>query len=120
MKANELILDKEKFKLDKIFWDGSENVSVDDLISWRWSKGRGFEFQCPSRVILIEDIKETGEKLIYVEKIKGAKNISSTVVRKQLNRINTTILFSAHGARKIASEQKAVDFLKLWAQFRGD
>lgn len=120
VKAKELILDKKKFKLDKIFWDGSENVSVDDLISWRWSKGRGFEFQCPSRVILIEDIKETGEKLIYVEKIKGAKNISSTVVRKQLNRVNTTILFRTHGAKKIASEKRAVDFLKLWPQFRGD
>ena len=90
------------------------------MISWRWSKGRGFEFECPVRVVRIEDVKETGEKIIYAEKAKRVRNISSVLVRKELSRVDTTILFRSHGAKKLASEKVAVEFLKLWPQFRGD
>ena len=120
VKAKASISDQGKFKLDKTAWDRACKFAVGDLISWRWSKGRGFEFECHVRVIQIEDVKETGEKIIYAEKAKGARNISSVLVRKELNRVNTTILFKSHGAKKLASEKVAVDFLKLWSQFRGD
>jgi len=120
VKAQKSISDKEKFKLDKTVWDSACKFSVGDMVSWRWFKGRGFEFECPVRIIHIENVKATGEKIIYAEKPKGARNISSSIVREKLTRINSTILYPSHGVRKISSEKVAVDFLKIWAQFRGD
>ena len=120
VKAKASITDQDKFKLDKTVWDTTCKFSIGDLVSWRWFKGRGFEFECPVRIIHVVDVRETGEKIIYAEKAKGARNISSTVVREKLSRVNSTILYASHGTRRIASENSAVGFLKLWPQFRGD
>ena len=108
-----------KNKLEKIECDELPPFKKNQTVIKRWSKGRGFEFESPAKVIDIVKVLDTGKYLVYLDQAKYSKNISSTQVNKLfLGKTRNFFFPSNHSHKEIKSEKIAKEFVQMWSQFR--
>lgn len=113
------VADPTTNKLDQGYAYKNFGIAPGDWVVWRADKGRGFEFECPGRVVHIEAVPRSSQVLLYTERPKRAKDISSSEVRETLPSAVKATTFSSFNPRLIVASETAANFLKLWAAFRG-
>jgi len=116
--ASSQISNTKNYKLSTLYWSNKPPFKKSDLVVCRWTKGRGFEFECPERVIDIIQVQNTKEYIIYSEQQKRVRNISSTQIKNSYSGSTSNILFKNDGTKKLISSKNTKDFLQLWSQFR--
>lgn len=116
VEAQKKIADHSRFKLKKAHWDNLPKHVEGDWVVYRWSKGRGSDFECPSRVIEIRPVPNGEGYLIYSEQPKFQRDISSTTIRKVFGAESK--LFFGTRDRLVRQKQLANDLMQLWSSFR--
>ena len=113
------IADPTVSKLNRIEYDEKPPFRKNQTLIIRWSKGRGFAFECPAKIVEIIKVLDTGKYIVYLDQPKNAKNISSTEVNKLFNgKIRNFCFSSQHQFKEIKSEKIAKEFVQMWSHFR--
>lgn len=110
------IADRSRFKLNKAHWDALPRHNEGEWVVYRHTEGRGFLFECPSRVIEIRPVANGEGYLIYTEQPKFQRNISSTSIRKVFGE-ESKLFFSA-SERVVRNKKLANELMQLWPCFR--
>jgi len=117
--ASSYISNPNLYKLSSSLSNIKPLFQVSDINIYRFKKGRGFEFECPTRVIDIVFVPATKEYIIYAEQQKRVKKITSSFINSNYKGSKASIFFkSGKDDRLIRSSKDAKEFLQLWSQFR--
>ena len=84
LKATKKISDAATHKLDAIHWESGnwKKLQPGERVIKRTSAGRGFVYEAPARIVLIQEIRAGA--LVYLERQKRLRNVTSAEVRKML------------------------------------
>lgn len=105
-------------KLDQIVYEERTNISEGDWLSQRWKNGRGFNFECPAKVIYIRPIKGRPGSIIYMAKPKNMKKVSSSVARSRIGEDAASLTYTSESDRLIRASNVDIKFRRLWGYFR--
>ncbi len=107
-----------RLKLDMSVMSSKAKVGRGDWIVWRWAKGRGYEFECPAKIIHLERVGKRNEVIVFAEKPKYTKNIGSPKVRNELESASEAFIYPRTGVRLVRSSEVDLKFRRLWSFFR--
>lgn len=115
------LTDKSSYTLDTIH-QAEQQFQKGDWLLQRLSNGRGFIFECPARIVHLEMFAGPSgqEQLVYVEKPKRQRDISSTVIRSSLKELVKKICFPANSNRQLKSAKDIAQIKRLWSAFRAE
>ncbi|MGV0952898.1 MAG: hypothetical protein ACOYBR_01160 [Fluviibacter sp.] len=107
-------------RLSRIHSDHAVQYEKGDWILNRQTVGRGFEFECPGRVVHIEPYEgnKGWEAIVYLDHPKRQSSISSTEIRKSHKELVEKLCYSHHRDRKIRSASDVANIKQLWCAFR--
>ena len=107
--------DKAKSKLVAIEFaaSGWRKLKLGDRFVQHYSKGRGFDFAPPSRIIHIEP--HGRDAMLYLEAPKRAGTVSSTAVRQALAAAASALTFRGEELRLVRKGATASAFTRCWA-----
>lgn len=103
-----------KARLEALEWVGTswKRLGCGQRIVQRYAKGRGFEFDPPARIVHIEPFD--GGAMVYLERPKRLRVVSSTAVRTRLKQGASALTFAGEGLRQIRSASTASAFSRIW------
>ncbi len=117
-KATKRISDEALHKLDAIHWDSAswKKLNEGERVIQRMTSGRGYVYDPPARIVFIHEIP-TGA-LVYLERQKRLKQVTSAQVRKVLGSISKDFTGAQTNLIAIRSSGAVAKFAKLWPSFK--
>lgn len=112
--AERAIADSRGSRLDPFDWNGSDwkRLVTGDRLVQRRGKGRGYEFEPPSRVIHIEPY--SGGAIVYLERQKRLRRVGSSRVHEAMATKASAFTYAGQNLRKVQSAAASIEFSKLW------
>ena len=113
------LADASRSRLDAIEIEGAEGKKLQpgDRLLHRWQVGRGFAFDAPARVVYLAPYK--GGTMVYLEKPKYLRRVSSTVVRSRLALSAKAVLYPSDSLLLIRSTSTVNTIVSLWPILSG-
>jgi phosphatidylserine/phosphatidylglycerophosphate/cardiolipin synthase-like enzyme len=112
--------DASRGKLNKLHWESKVSFEPNDWVIWRYSRGGGYEFAPPSRIVYIHEVPDSHDHIVYGEQPKRTKSLPSKFVRLELADKADALTFKSDNHRLIRSASVAASALRLWPAFRGE
>lgn len=107
-------------RLTKVLTEGPGEYAIGDWLLNRRRVGRGFEFECPGRVVHVERFegKAGWNALVYLEHPQRQRNVSSADIRKVAKELVAKLCYPTDADRRLRTASEVAKVKRLWPAFR--
>lgn len=114
--AKTAMTDSIRNRLVEVDWESSDwrRFSMGDRVIQRTKKGRGFEFEPPARLIMIEPYSSGRCAVLFLERRKRLPDVSSADLRAHLGVAAKYFCSASTSPQVVRSAQAVAKVLELW------
>ena len=120
VKARKALSESAGRTLVELAWHGRHEFRPGDWVLRRFNAGRGFQFECPERVVYVQPVNGGGgrRRIVFLERMKWQRDLSSAVIRTSHKELVAKLCFEGDRPRRLVSERDISRIRRLWKAFR--
>ena len=99
-------------QLREVLWQRKPLFAVGDWAIWRWKTPRGFDFECPSKIIAIHAIPKTNKFLVFYDQPIDCAELTLAKLKPKMKGIATEAELVKGGL--VRNPDVAIKLLRAW------
>lgn len=99
-------------QLREVLWQRKPLFAVGDWAIWRWKTPRGFDFECPSKIIAIHAIPKTNKFLVFADQPIDCVELTLAKLKSQMKGIASEAELVKGGL--VRNPDVAIKLLRAW------